>query len=177
MSDSHRKSPLRGAIAGIAGGLVASWIMNEFMSGPGKKLQESVQTQTQTQPRRGKSQSEDEDATMKAADAIVEISTGGRHLSREEKEKAGPIVHYSYGGLVGGLYGALAEYWHAPTAGFGTAFGTVLFGAGDLVAVPALHLSPSSDGQPPSAYVNPFLSHLVYGSTTELVRRGLRAIF
>ena len=172
MSNNHKKSPLRGAIAGLAGGLAASWIMNEFMAGPGKKLQESVQSQ----PQRGNNQSEDEDATMRAADAIVEISTGGRHLSREEKEKAGPIVHYSYGGLVGGLYGALAEYWHAPTAGLGTAFGTVLFGAGDLVAVPALHLSPSSDGQPPSAYVNPFLSHLVYGGTTELVRRGLRAI-
>lgn len=172
MSNNHKRSPLRGAIAGVAGGLAASWIMNEFIAGPGKKLQEAVQTQ----PKQSKSRSEEDDATMKAADAIVEISTGGRHLSHEEKEKAGPIVHYSFGGMVGGLYGALAEYWHAPTAGFGTAFGTVLFGAGDLVAVPALHLSPSSDGQPPSAYVNPFLSHLVYGSTTELVRRGLRAI-
>lgn len=173
MSKYRKRSLLRGAMAGIGGGLIASWIMNEFMTGPGKKLQESVEKETTGETQK---KSEDESATMKAADAIVEITTGGRHLSREEKEKTGPIVHYSYGALMGGLYGGLAEYWSAPKAGFGTAFGTALFGAGDMVAVPALNLSPSSDGQPASAYVNPFLSHIVYGFTTELFRRALRPI-
>jgi len=173
MSRPRRRSLLRGAMAGIGGGLIASWVMNQFMTGPGKQLQESMQKET---PEEARKKPEDEDATMKAADAIVEITTGGRHLSHEGREIGGPIVHYSYGALMGGLYGSLVEYWKTPKAGFGTAFGTALFGAGDLVAVPALNLSPSSDGQPATSYINPFLSHLVYGATTELFRRALRPI-
>lgn len=47
---------------------------------------------------------------MKAADAVVSISTGGRHLSSEQKGKAGPLVHYAFGALMGALYGTAAEY-------------------------------------------------------------------
>lgn len=171
MNDHNKKHPLRGAMAGVAGGLIASWVMNEFMEGPGKKLQESVQDGASRQKT-----PEDESATMKMADEVVEFTTGGRHLSREGKEKGGPIVHYCYGALMGGLYGALAEVWNTPKAGLGALFGTVLFGAGDLVAVPALHLSTPPTEQPPSALTNPFLSHLVYGVTTELSRRALRPL-
>lgn len=174
MSGRGGKHALRGAMAGIAGGLLASWVMNEFMEGPGKKLNESLQDGGSRQ--KAGDQSEDETATMKAADAVVELTTGGRHLSHEGKEKGGPIVHYSYGALMGGLYGALSEFWDAPKAGMGTIFGMVLFGAGDLVAVPALHLSGSPADQPPSALMNPFLSHIVYGVTTEVSRRAIRPL-
>jgi len=46
----------------------------------------------------------------------------------------------------------------------------------DLVAVPALHLSGSSDDAPVSSLATPFAAHLVYGLTTEAVRRLVRAI-
>jgi len=46
----------------------------------------------------------------------------------------------------------------------------------DLVAVPALHLSGSSDDAPVSSLATPFAAHLVYGVTTEAVRRLVRAI-
>lgn len=174
-SENNKHHALRGAMAGVAGGLIASWVMNEFMTGPGKKIQESVQRGAPSDGRK-KSESEEESATMKAADAVVEFTTGGRHLSREGKEKGGVAVHYGYGALMGGLYGTLAEYWHAPTAGLGTIFGSVLFGAGDLLAVPALQLGPSPTEQQPSSMTNPFLAHLVYGTTTELMRRAIRPI-
>jgi hypothetical protein len=89
MSGHGKKHLFRGAMAGVAGGLVASWVMNEFIEGPGKKLQESVQDG------RPEQKSQDDDATMKMADAVVEFTTGGRHLSHQGKEKGGPIVHYS----------------------------------------------------------------------------------
>lgn len=174
MSGHNGKHVLRGTMAGVAGGLFASWLMNEFMEGPGKKLGESLEDGGAKQ--KPQKSSDDEDATMKAADAVVEFTTGGRHLSREGREKGGPIVHYSYGALVGGLYGALTEFWSAPKAGLGSIFGIVLFGAGDLVAVPALHLSGSPSEQPPSAWVNPFLSHIVYGVATEVSRRAIRPL-
>lgn len=174
MSRGHERHLLRGAMAGIAGGLIASWVMNEFMAGPGKKLEESLQEDEP--PQNQQKNTEEEDSTMKAADAIVEITTGGRHLSHEGRERGGPIVHYAFGGLMGGLYGCLAEYSKTSRAGLGTIFGTLLFVAGDLIAVPAFHLSRPPTEQPASALINPFAAHLVYGSTTEFVRRTLRAV-
>lgn len=156
----------------MAGGLVASWVMNEFMRGPGKQIQQSLGNGNSGP----KHETEEDDATMKAADSIVEITTGGRHLSHEGKKIGGPVVHYGYGALVGGIYGGLVEYWNAPKAGLGTLFGTVLFGAGDLAAVPALHLGASPVEQPPSAMVNPFLGHVVYGTAAELARRAIRPL-
>ena len=76
---------------------------------------------------------------MKAADAIVH-TVAGEHLSRAEKERGGPVVHYAFGALTGGLYGGLAEYSGAVTSGFGTSFSGILFSTADLLAVPALKL-------------------------------------
>src|SRR5580698_2143570 len=106
---------VRGVLAGIAGGLAASWVMNRFMAGPGKKLKYAVQSDEQNWQEEIAEFEADptvpkEDATMKAADAIVNVITGGRHLSHEQKEKAGPVVHYAFGALMGGVYGGLAEY-------------------------------------------------------------------
>lgn len=169
---------LRGALAGTLGGLVASWVMNEFMSGIGSKLQHAVQTDEQNRTdeamqHAGEGQPK-EDATMKAADMIVKEATGGQHLSWEEKKKAGPMVHYAFGALMGGLYGGLAELSPGVTGGIGTKFGTVLFAGADLFAVPALGLSQSSADQQASKLVSPFAAHLVFGVTTDLVRRLFR---
>jgi putative membrane protein len=46
---SESKHLLRGAVAGLVGGLVASWVMNEFMVGPGQKLQQAVQNSEENQ--------------------------------------------------------------------------------------------------------------------------------
>jgi hypothetical protein len=171
---------VRGILAGVAGGLAASWVMNVFMESAGKKLVQAVQSDEQNwrddlaavesagEPK--------EDATMKAADAIVQVATGGRHLSREQKEKAGPVVHYAFGALMGGVYGGLAECTSAVTAGFGTSFGSALFGGADLVAVPALRLSAPENNKLSRALISPFAAHLVYGVTTEAVRRLVRAV-
>src|ERR1700685_3505673 len=128
MAEKHL---VRGVLAGIAGGLVASWVMNEFSSTLGQKLSEAVETPEEQQEL--KQQSDGEDATMKAADKIVEAVTGGRHLSHEQREIGGPIVHYGMGALTGAIYGALAEYTDVAKVGFGTTFGAVVFGTGDVL--------------------------------------------
>jgi hypothetical protein len=163
---------LRGILAGVAGGLAASWVMNEFSATLGKKLSTAVETPQEQ--RQIKAQSDGEDATMKAADAIAATATGGRHLTHAQRETGGPVVHYSFGALMGGLYGALAEYSSVARSGFGTTFGSALFAGADLLAVPALHLAPSAAEQPASALANPLATHLVYGATTEMVRRLVR---
>jgi uncharacterized membrane protein YagU involved in acid resistance len=149
--------------------------MNEFMAGPGQKLQQAVQTEEENQQQQSQSDQPKEDATMKTADALAYAATG-KHLTRSQKETGGPIVHYAFGALTGGLYGGLAEYSPAVRSGFGTSFGGVLFSTADLLAVPALKLGPSSAGQPLSALASPFAAHIVYGVTTELVRRLVRTL-
>lgn len=165
---------LRGMIAGAAGGLAASWVMNEFMSGPGQKLQQALQTDRQNEEDRRQSSQPNEDATMKTADALVSTATGGRHLSWQAKEKGGPVVHYAFGSLMGALYGGAVELWPGASANLGTTFGTALFTGADVIAVPTLKLGPAADEQPKTKLASPLAAHIVYGATTELVRRIVR---
>jgi len=179
MEDQGERHLVRGMLAGVAGGLVASWLMNQFMAGPGKKLEESIQTPEEKEHARREEQEKNapqEDSTMKVADAVVSTATGGQHLSLEGKQKGGPIVHYTFGALMGGTYGGLAEYLPIVRAGFGTSFGSVLFAGADLVAVPALKLAPPPNQEPKSTLSKHFAAHIVYGGTTEFVRRIARAV-
>lgn len=171
MAEQH---PVRGVLAGVAGGLVASWLMNEWSAGPGAALTKKLETPEEQQEEKAKS--DGEDATMKAADQLASAVTGGEHLSHQGREHAGPVVHYAYGALVGGLYGGLAEYSSLVRSGFGTTYATALFVGGDLLAVPALHLSRPVSDYPPGSYAGPYTAHLVYGVATELMRRIVRAV-
>lgn len=181
MRRARRRRIVRGTLAGIAAGLAASWVMNLFINGVGEKLTESLMSdedrmrQQAKQEAQQESGSVEEDATMKAAEDIVHTASGGQHLSHEERKKAGPVVHYVFGGLIGGLYGALAECSTWTSMGFGTVFGAVLYAAADLTAVPALGYGPSVTEAPVSAQATPLAAHLVYGATTDLVRRAIRA--
>jgi hypothetical protein len=124
MGERNGNHVMRGTLAGVAGGLVASWVMNIFMEAAGPKITgaiESVQGGKHEQPaqKQGEDQAPKEDATMKTADAVVSTVTGGRHLTFAQEQKAGPIVHYAFGALMGGLYGGLAEYSPAVRTGLG----------------------------------------------------------
>ena len=180
MGQSGQQHPVRGILAGVAGGLAASWMMNQFIAGAGPALQHAVQSEEENaeQEKQTEQQARDPqpDATMKTADAIVNTVTGGEHLSWEAKQKGGPMVHYSFGALMGGVYGGLAEYSPLVRSGFGITFGAVLFAVADLVAVPALDLSGSPKEAPASSYATPLAAHIVYGATTELVRRIVRKL-
>ncbi len=167
------KHPVRGILAGVAGGLVAGWVMNQWSAGLGARVTEQLETPEDKEQM--KRSSDGEDATMKTAEKLSETFQS-KQLSKEQKQQDGPLVHYTYAALVGGLYGGLAEYSSLVRSGFGTSYGSALFVGGDLVAVPALGLSKPLGDYPASSYAGPFTAHLVYGATTELVRRIVRSI-
>ena len=154
----------KGLAAGLIGGLVASWTMNRFQALVAKAAA----------PSNG-NQGEDEDATQKLAQALA-TRTLHRSLTKAELQTAGPIVHYTYGTLVGGLYGAAAEQSTRVRALAGAGYGTALWAIGDEIAVPAFGLSRPSTEFPPRVHVQALTAHLVYGVTTELVRRAVRAL-
>jgi putative membrane protein len=162
---------------GLAGGLAASWVMNEFQAGwslAAKKLNQNGNSVGSNEEQSNGARSDSEDATMKAAGKISETLLK-RQLSREEKKKAGPVVHYAFGAAMGTLHGAMAEEIPEVRFGFGLPFGAALFVGADEIAVPALGLSSQSPRETkPQDYLYGLVSHFVYGSTTELVRRGIR---
>ncbi len=163
----------RGLLAGLAGGLIASWTMNHFQTLWSKASEHIDEDQPQLRQQEG-SQAEKEDATMKAANKLNR-ALRERNLTWEEEKKAGPIVHYAFGSAMGALYGAAAEVFPDVTRGFGTGFGTTLFAVADEIAVPALGLSGSPTEAPLSSHLYGLVSHLVYGATTEAIRRAAKA--
>lgn len=161
----------RGVLAGALGGLVASWVMNLFITAVMKAQHAANSADEHASEHSGQQKQQDsEDSTMKVADAVVWLTTG-HHLSNQGKQKGGPIVHYAFGTLMGALYGAVAELSHTATAGAGTAFGSVLFIAADEVMVPALGLSKPPAERPASDQLTHYAAHVVYGASTEMIRR------
>ncbi|MGI8770860.1 MAG: DUF1440 domain-containing protein [Acidobacteriaceae bacterium] len=179
---SGEMHPVRGVLAGLAGGLIAAFVMNEFQAALSKAteaLKEQKSSPQQAQHQDGEQQDgreKPDDATQKAADRIAAAVTGV-HLTKQQKEIYGPMVHYGMGAVSGIVYGVAAECLKSARIGFGTLFGTVLFVLADEIAVPALGLSQSPTEQPATAQITPWLSHLVYGLTVESVCWTSRKIF
>jgi uncharacterized membrane protein YagU involved in acid resistance len=70
----------------------------------------------------------------------------------------------------------LAEVAPGVTAVAGLPFGTLVWAAADEGLVPALGLSKSPAEYPLSIHAYALASHLVFGLTTEVVRRGVRGV-
>ena len=176
MRRKHRETQdlWKGMLAGMAGGLVASWTMNQFQAGVKKISEASRQGQASEQEQNGGQPEESEDATMKAAEKISE-TVADRKLTKEQKRKAGPVVHYAFGTLMGAAYGTASELDSRVRYGAGVPFGTALWIGADELAVPALGLAGSPKDMPVSSHAQYFAAHVMYGLTTEMVRRAVRA--
>lgn len=167
----RQRRMLKGLAAGAAGGLAASWAMNQFQAA-WSKAKEAASNGSDGQ----QSSEESEDATMKTADRVVQPVLG-RHLSRQEKKRGGPIVHYVFGSLVGAAYGTVNELTPKAHIGFGLPYGAAVFVGADEIAVPALGLSRPAQKSPLSSHAYALASHLVYGAVLEGVRRGIRRVW
>jgi hypothetical protein len=176
----------KGLVAGVIGGLIASWTMNQFQAlwsrkTAGVEKSHGAQSLQQGSPREipqkgGRatgSGEESDDATEKVASAISE-GVFDQALTKEEKEVAGAAVHYAFGTTTGGLYGAAAELVPNITTGAGIPFGAAVWLAADEAMLPALGLSKPATEYPVSTHAYALASHLVYGLTTEIVRRAVR---
>ena len=166
----------KGLVAGLAGGLVGSWLMMRFIRGPGPVLERAVQGAPEpVSPSDGHGDIPDS-VTMQAADLFFNKATGGGHLTHEEREHAGELVHYLFGTMMGVGYGVAAEYLPWAGAGLGSVFGTVLWMGTDLTSIPATGFAKPPAEEPGSAHVAHWAAHVVYTVTMELVRRGVRRL-
>jgi hypothetical protein len=176
----------KGMAAGAAGGLVASWVMNQFQSLWSRKTRgierpHGAQSLQQGSPQHGVarelqergSDHESDNATVRVA-RLVSEEVFGHRLAESEKEVGGAIAHYAMGATSGAIYGAAAELLPAATAGVGLPFGAAVWLVADELVVPALGLSKPPTAYPPSMHAYALASHLVYGLTTEMARRAAR---
>jgi putative membrane protein len=172
----------KGLAVGAVAGLAATWAMTRFheISEPLERVHPRDEPRDpQHSAKRGKQESAEgsdkhgEDATVRAADRLSRGLL--RHpLSKAEKRKAGPAMHYGFGVLTGAAYGVLAELAPAVTRGVGAPFGAAVWLGADEIAVPAFRLAGPPWEHPPSVHARALAAHLVYGVTTEGVRRLLR---
>lgn len=178
---------VKGLAAGIAGGLVASAVMNQFQSFLTKLMKSDedkshgAQSQQPGAPhhgvalelqRRGADE-EDDNAAVRAGNAVSELLFD-HHLTKQGKETAGEIAHYAMGATSGAIYGVVAEMTPAATIGQGAPFGAAVWLLADEAVVPAAGLSKGPTTYPISTHAYSLASHVVYGVTTELVRRTVR---
>ena len=160
----------KGAAAGALGGLVASWAMNEFSTILSKVAEVSANGNKRKSQGNGQQQ---EDPTMVTAEKILETFAGVR-LNKDQKKKAGDVVHYAFGTLMGAVYGAAAEMRPEVKSLFGLPYGAALFVGADEVTLPALGLAKKPTEYPITRHLSGLSQHLVYGLTTELVRQAVR---
>jgi putative membrane protein len=158
-------------VTGLVSGLVATWTMNQYWEVQ-SKLQQQMQPSHKEEMQNRKEQREEDNPTVKVAEAIARPLLH-RELTPDEKKTAGETVHYGFGALMGGIYGVLSEVQPAVTAGFGTAFAVTLWLVVDEGMVPLLKLSGPPQEYPLSQHLKGLGAHLVYGWTTEAVRRAV----
>ena len=166
-NDIDTATVLKGAAAGLIGGLVAAFVMNGFQALLSKMASNDDSSEKQD------SQEKDEPATVKAAETISENAFDHR-LTKEEKEYAGPAMHYAMGGGSGAVYGALSELMPASTIAAGAPFGAAVWLLADEMAVPALGFSKAPSEYPASTHASALAAHIVYGLTAEAVRGAVR---
>lgn len=177
---------LKGLASGIVGGLAASVVMNQFQKLlsefiTGDKSSHGAQSLQEGAPHHGAGRMLEKQGTEDAGDDAAErlastISVGisDRELTKNEKETAGTALHYAYGISTGAIYGAAADFLPEVTTGAGMPFGALVWLGADEGIVPLLGLSKSFAEYPLSVHASALASHLVYGLTTEIVRRAVR---
>lgn len=166
MKERRTDDVLKGAVAGIVGGIVGTLVMGGFQSLLSSLAEEEKKSKKQ-------SKKEDEPANVKAAEAISE-NVFGHHLTKSEKEPAGEAMHWAMGAGSGLIYGLTSEIAPVSSVGFGVPFGAAVWLIADDVVIPALGLSKPVTEYPLSTHACALTSHLVYGITTDIVRRAIR---
>jgi putative membrane protein len=149
----RQRSMLKGFLAGAIGGVVGA---------AAKAVAEAVyppRTQGQIPP-----------------PAVLVNRIASRPLSESEEVVSVQAIHWGFGALVGGAYGALAEYQPVVTGRLGANFGLTLCGMTHASTLPIMGLTESPENQPAREHASELVTHAIYGVTTEVVRRVVRKV-
>ena len=170
------RSALKGFMAGAIGGALGTLVLNVFQKASleGTRVAEKkiagTTKYTQQQEKLLENFEKAHNETAEEAARAVGID-----FSAEQHPRAAMITEFAFGILCAGVYGALAEFVPSVTAGFGTVYGSVLFAGASEVVLPAIGFVPSPAARTPVQHVGGWSGNVVYGASTEGVRRLLRS--
>lgn len=159
-------------LIGLAGGLAATFAMTQAQGAVQKAMNGG-------QPQRPESQEEEqreinEQSTVKLADKVSRSVTD-QGIPEEQKQTAGNTVHYTFGTLMGGVYGALASTLKDAPLGTGILFGIGLWLATDEFLLPQLGLSKPPRERDLKEHAYEASAHALYGlcldATNQLRKR------
>jgi uncharacterized membrane protein YagU involved in acid resistance len=170
--DRSREGVAINVVGGLIGGLIGAFVMERFQRALGR-----ISPDIGGAPGGGGQQyrqPQSEPSTYVAADAIARATTG-RTVPPEDKPAAGAVIHYAFGGAVGAIYGAAATRTPDITAWGGVPFGATFWLIADEMGMPATGLSKPPSEYPLKDHATSLTSHMIYGATTEAVRRCIVA--
>jgi hypothetical protein len=157
-----------GWVAGVVGGVVAAWTMTQCGTWRVRLAQTPNRGTAEVPPVGPVTQDDRATAVFIRAAAHRVLK---RRLTPSQLCRAIPIVRYGYGAVAGVAYGLLVDRVGGGVAA-GAAWGTALWIVGDRIALPAV--AGPDNGQ--AEHAQAFTCHLVYGLTTEAVRRFVRSL-
>jgi hypothetical protein len=157
----------KGAVAGLVAGVAAAFVMNKFQQAWKNNFGRDQQSKG--------NDSGKEPATVRAAEMLSD-GIFDHDLSPDEKEVAGPLMHYAMGGISGLIYGLAVEVDEHASVGSGLPFGAAVWMVADNLVLPSVGLAkwPTAYGAKRHAYA--LASHLVYGLATEKLRSAGRNV-
>jgi putative membrane protein len=149
--EPESRSLAKGFLAGLAGGLAGAGI---------KLLAEQVfppRVSGQTSP-----------------PALLAEQMAGRTLPDGQRKAAEQGIHWVFGALAGGIYGALVEFEPEVGAWRGAAFGITLNRITHEALLPKMGLSAPPNQMRTEERISEWVTHAVYGIATDTVRRSIR---
>jgi uncharacterized membrane protein YagU involved in acid resistance len=123
----------------------------------------------------GQKTREDEPATEMVARLGYE-TVAGDEPDEETRRRLGQAVHWGYGILLGGLYGALRSRAEGPDLLGGLGYGTAAWLLGDEIMVPMLGLARGPTAHPWSDHAMALGAHLAYGAATSTATQALKRL-
>ena len=168
-------SVAKGLLAGLIGGAVGTLVLNLFQTASLKGTEVA-----EKQIGNGQKYTKEQQGLLKGyerAHAITAVQAAGAvgiKLSGKQRRNSPQIVEYAFGTLCGGIYGALAEVIPEVTTGFGTIYGATLFTGASEIVIPALGWIDPPNKRTPVQHLGGLAGNVVYGATTETIRRLLR---
>ena len=148
---SPAKDILKGALAGLIGGLIAT-----AAKSAAEKLY-PPRTHGEPEP-----------------PAVLAEKLGEPRTETSEKKAVEESIHWVFGAAAGAAYGAIAEIYPNITAKYGANFGMTLMAVTHEGVLPALGLSAPPAEQEGREQRSEVVTHVVYGVVCETIRMAVR---
>jgi putative membrane protein len=105
---------------------------------------------------------------------ILAEQIAGHDLPQTQQKVALHTIHWVFGALAGGVYGALVEMEPSFAAWRGAAFGITLNRITHEALLPKMGLAAPTGQQPTQERLSEWVTHAAYGVGTDSVRRFVR---